>query len=246
MLTKIETIYDLLEYAKEHPNYQYTCYDGEWLIYPDNTSSYLKDIEINYKMMRVLEDWNKILDFEYYTISHRAVRNFKIDYEYAKKKIEEIKTFLETAIVTVKDKKYSSLKQIEDALSIGKYKISHDKTTIRNSYWGSGWETQAFDVFNYDYDYGNKNHYLMRIPYYMKQNVVGKKMFKFLLLDYVSVFNGWSESSRNYRIPQESGGYIISNEYYKKEKEALDKAYNEILEKKEYDKLDEMFTCTEL
>lgn len=43
-------------------------------------------------------------------------------------------------------------------------------------------------------------------------------MFKFLLLDYVSVFNGWSESSRNYRIPQESGGYIISDEYYKKKK----------------------------
>lgn len=130
-------------------------------------------------MMRVLEDWNKVLDFECYTISHRAVRNFKIDYEYAKKKIEEIKTFLETAIVTVKDKKYSSLKQIEDALSIGKYKISHDKTTIRNSYWGGDLETQAFDVFNYDYNYGNKNYYLMRIPYYMKQNVVGKRCLNF-------------------------------------------------------------------
>ena len=163
-MIKIETVYDLLEFSKEHPDYQYTCYDGEWLIYPDNSSGYLKDIEINYKMMRVLEDWDKVLDFKCYTISHRAVRNFKIDYEYAKKKIEEIKTFLETAIITVKDKKYSSLKQIEDALSISKYKVSHDKTTIRNSYWG--------------------------------------------------------------------GGYIISDEYYKKEKEALDKAYNDIISNK--------------
>ena len=110
MTIEIKTIYDLLEYAKEHPNYQYTYYDGEWLVYPDNSSSYLKDIEINYKMMRVLEDWNKVLDFECYTISHRAVRN--------------------------------------------------------------------------------------------------------------------------YRIPQESGGYIISDEYYRKEKEALDKAYSDIIERK--------------
>ena len=227
----INNIYDLLEFAKEHPNYQYTCYDGEWLIYPDDSYSCLEDIEINDKMMYVLENWDRVLDFECYTISHRAVRHFKIDYEYAKKKIEEIKAFLETAIVTVKDKKYSSLKQIEDALSINKYKISHDKTTIRNSYWGGGWETQAFDVFNYDYDYGHKSHYLMRIPYYMRGNVVGKKMFKFLLWDYASVFNGWSESSRNYRIPQENGGYIISDEYYKKEKEALNCAYNNIIEK---------------
>lgn len=76
----------------------------------------------------------------------------------------------------------------------------------------------------------------MRIPYYMRQNVVGKKMFKFVLLDYVSVFNGWSENSRNYRIPQENGGYIISDEYYKKEKEALDKAYSDIIERKKNDK----------
>ena len=60
-------------------------------------------------------------------------------------------------------------------------------------------------------------------------------MFKFLLLDYVSVFNGWSESSRNYRIPQESGGYIISDKYYRKEKEALDKAYSDIIERKKKD-----------
>ena len=226
---KIETVYDLLEYAKEHPNYQYTCYDGEWLIYPDNSDDYLKDIEINDKMMYVLEIWDKVLNFDGYTISHRAVRNFKIDYEYAKKKIEEIKAFLETAIVTVKDKKYSSLKQIEDALSDDRYKISHDKTIMRNSYWGGGRETQAFNIFNYDYRH--KSHYLMCIPYYMRENVVGKKMFKFLLWDYASVFNGWLESSRNYMIPQESGGYIISDEYYKKEKEALDKAYNEILKR---------------
>ena len=44
MTLKIDNIYDLLEYAKEHPNYQYTCYDGEWLIYPDDSYSYLKDI----------------------------------------------------------------------------------------------------------------------------------------------------------------------------------------------------------
>lgn len=233
MTLKINNIYNLLQCAKDNPNYQYTCYDGEWLIYPDDSGSYLKDVEINGRMMRVLEDWETVFSFEGYVISHRAVRNFKIDYKYAKKKIENIKNFLEHSIAVVKDKSYTSLKQIEDDISNTNFKMSHDKTIIRNSYWGGGWETQAFDIFDNNVKCG-REHYLMRIPYYMRGNVLGKKMFRFLLLDYTSVFNGWSDSSRNYRIPQEDGGYKISDEYYKKEKEALNCAYNDIIERIAY------------
>ena len=223
----INNVYDLLEFAKSNPDCQYTCYDGEWLIYLNESTDYLKDIEINQKMMRVLEDWNTVLDFDCYTISHRAVRNFKLDYNKAKEKIEQVKQFLEYAAVMVKDKKFTSLKQIENILSNEKYKISHDKTTIRNSYWGGGWETQAFDVFDNTIEYGN-GHYLMRIPYYIRENVTNKKLFRFLLLDYIAVFCNWSDSSRNYRIPLEDGGYKISDEYYQKERQALNNAYGEI------------------
>lgn len=231
MTTEIKTIYDLLEYAKEHPNYQYSYYDGVWLVYPNDSSNPLEDVNINARMMNVIEDWNTVLEFTGYTISHRAVRNFKIDYEYAKKKVKNIRLFLEQAIIKVKDQSYNSLKKIEEAISTSRFNVIDDSITMLGSYWGGGRETKAFEIFDTNYDYGEKGHYLMRIPYYMRGNVMGKKIFRFLMLDYIRAFGSWSEIAKDYRIYNDDGTIETSKEYFKKEKEAINRVYNTIVER---------------
>lgn len=229
MTTEIKTVYDLLEYAKEHPDYQYIYYDGEWLVYPNDSSNPLEDVNINARMMNVVEDWDTVLEFTGYTISHRAVRNFKIDYEYAKKKVENIRLFLNQAIIKVKDQSYSSLKKIEEAIATSRFNVIDDNITMLGSYWGGGWETKAFEIFDTNYKYG-KGRYLMQIPYYMRGNVIGKKIFRFLMLDYVRAFDGWSETVKDYRIYNDDGTIETSKEYFKKEKEVINRVYNTIVE----------------
>ena len=228
MTTEIKTIYDLLEYAKGHPNHQYVYYDGEWLVYPNDSSNYLKDVNINVRMMNVVEEWNSVLEFTGYTISHRAVRNFKIDYERAKKKVDNIRLFLEQAIIKVKDQSYNSLKKIEEDIATSRFNIIDNNVTILGSYWGGGWETKAFEIFDTNYDHG-KGRYLMRIPYYMRGNVIGKKIFRFLLMDYARAFDGWSEIAKDYRIYNDDGTIETAKEYFKKEKEVLNRVYNVIV-----------------
>ena len=229
MTTEIKTVYDLLEYAKGHPNHQYVYYDGEWLVYPNDSGGYLKDVNINARMMNVIEDWNTVLEFTGYTISHRAVRNFKIDYEYAKKKVENIRLFLDQAIIKVKDQSYNSLKKIEEAISTSRFNVIDDSITMLGSYWGGDWETKAFEIFDNNYDYGERHH-LMRISYYMRGNVIGKKIFRFLMMDYVRAFEGWSENVKDYRIYNDDGTIETSKEYFKKEKEVINRVYNTIVE----------------
>ena len=42
----IKTIYDLIEFAKTHPNYTYTNYEGERIVYDENCRR-VSDIKIN-------------------------------------------------------------------------------------------------------------------------------------------------------------------------------------------------------
>ena len=70
----IKKVYDLIEFAKQHPNYTYTNYEGERLIYDEN-DNLVNDVKINPLMMRALENLG-LLDFDGFTMSHRAVRNF--------------------------------------------------------------------------------------------------------------------------------------------------------------------------
>lgn len=57
----IKTVYDLIEYSKNHPNYEYTYYDGDWIIYDDKDNLVdEKEVKLNSIMMRQLADMNVI------------------------------------------------------------------------------------------------------------------------------------------------------------------------------------------
>lgn len=70
----IKTIYDLINYSKQHPNYVYSVYDGEWIVYDDkNNLIDSKDVQFNCKLMYNLEDAS-LMTYQGCVISHKAVR----------------------------------------------------------------------------------------------------------------------------------------------------------------------------
>lgn len=81
----IKTVYDLIEYSKNHPNYEYTYYDGDWIVYDDKDNLIdEKEVKLNSIMMRQLADMN-VISFKGYVISHRAVRRYCVDESFEEK-----------------------------------------------------------------------------------------------------------------------------------------------------------------
>ena len=48
-------------------------------------------------------------------------------------------------------------------------------------------------------------------------------------MDYARVFDGWSEIAKDYRIYNDDGTIETAKEYFKKEKEVLNRVYNVIV-----------------
>lgn len=85
----IKTVYDLIEYSKNHPNYEYTYYDGDWIVYDDKDNLIdEKEVKLNSIMMRQLADMN-VISFKGYVISHRAVRRYCVDENFEEKIADE-------------------------------------------------------------------------------------------------------------------------------------------------------------
>lgn len=73
----IKTIYDLIEFAKTHPNYTYTNYEGERIVYDENCRRVSES-------MRIIED--ELLDRNVdYIIIHNHIEDISHMIKYMEK-----------------------------------------------------------------------------------------------------------------------------------------------------------------
>jgi hypothetical protein len=224
----IKTVYDLIEYSKNHPNYEYTYYDGDWIVYDDKDNLIdEKEVKLNSIMMRQLADMN-VISFKGYVISHRAVRRYCVD-ENFEEKIAIIKKMLTDIIVTVKDVKIKSLKHISQIFE-DRYKIFADTETEEGSYWGGCYEVRKLHFCNDLKFWGSK--VVWEYTYYVAGNCLGSKFYKNMINLYSQVFGGWDVSSKNYKryIDDKHNSFVTDDEWFKLRDEAFEKSYIECLE----------------
>lgn len=221
----IKTVYDLIQYSKEHPNYEYTVYDGEWIVYDDkNNLISSKDIQFNGKLMYSLAE-SGLLTYQGCVISHRAVRQYTLDADF-EEKVQKMKYILSFVINKLQNYKVSSIAKLQEYFK-DDYYITYSRDTLPGSYWGGGFDTSVL----YIYDNPNKfnKKLVFKCVYYMMFNIKGKKLHKMLLQEYSKIFLGFDEWARNYRNYVTEHSYTIDQKYYDLENESLKKAQEECL-----------------
>lgn len=222
----IKTIYDLIEFAKTHPNYTYTNYEGERIVYDENRRR-ISDIKINHLMMHSLETIG-ILDFCGCVISHRAVRNYKIsNIEDFEANVNKIKNVMQNLIKKSKDLKVKSIKHLSEYFK-NEYKIIYDKMYISYSYWGGGKDEQT--LYINELNANTLNSTIFYFPYYYAENLKNKGFYKHIMDFYIKIFNGFDEDFRDYKEYKTNNSFIIKPEYYDLKNKAYEYAYNEILQ----------------
>ena len=177
----IKKVYDLIEFAKQHPNYTYTNYEGERLIY-DEKDNLVNDVKINPLMMKALEDLH-LLDFDGCTMSHRAVRNYKISsIKLFEDSINEIKNVMQNLISKTKDLKIKSLTHLIEYFD-DEYAISYYRCYHSYSYWGGGRYEQTLFIQK---EFEDKlNETIFSFPYYYADNLKNKGFHKFIMDFYI-------------------------------------------------------------
>jgi hypothetical protein len=222
----IKTIYDLIEFAKTHPNYTYTNYEGERIVYDENCRR-VSDIKINHLMMHSLETIG-ILDFCGCVMSHRAVRDYKIsNIEDFEANVNKIKNVMQHLIKKSKDLKVKSIKHLSEYFK-NEYKIIYDKMYIPYSYWGGGKDEQT--LYIKELNANTLNSTIFYFPYYYAENLKNKGFYKYIMDFYIKIFNGFDEDFRDYKEYKTNNSFIIKPEYYDLKNKAYEYAYNEILQ----------------
>lgn len=223
----IKKVYDLIEFAKQHPNYTYTNYEGERLIYDEN-DNLVNDVKINPLMMRALEDLG-LLDFDGCTMSHRAVRNYKISsIKLFEDSINEIKNVMQNLISKTKDLKIKSLTHLIEYFD-DEYDISYDRRYHSYSYWGGGRSEQTLFIQK---EFKDKlNETIFSFPYYYAENLKNKGFHKFIMDFYISLFDGFDIDWRNYREIHSDNTVTMNNEYYVLKNMYYDDVYDKICTK---------------
>lgn len=222
----IKTIYDLIEFAKTHPNYTYTNYEGERIVYDENCRR-ISNIKINHLMMYSLETIG-ILDFCGCVISHRAVRDYKIsNIEDFEANVNKIKNVMQNLIKKSKDLKVKSIKHLSEYFK-NEYKIIYDKMYISYSYWGGGKDEQT--LYIKELNANTLNSTIFYFPYYYAENLKNKGFYKHIMDFYIKIFNGFDEDFRDYKEYKTNNSFIIKPEYYDLKNKAYEYAYNEILQ----------------
>lgn len=215
----IKTVYDLIEFAREHLDYTYTYYAGEHIVY-DKNNNLINDVKFNHLMMYYLEEFG-LLEFQGYCISHKAVRYYKIsnikDFE---KRVEDVKNTLEVLISKSKDLKVKSLKHLIEYFKNDFY-IFYDKESEPVSYWGGGREINYLFI-----DAIDKNR-IFKFPYYYAPNLKNNLFHSMIMNFYSRIFEGFDEEERNYREYITKNSFKTSKEYF----DLRNKAYNEIYKK---------------
>lgn len=223
----IKKVYDLIEFAKQHPRYTYTNYEGERLVYNEN-GNLVHDVKINPLMMRALEDLG-LLDFDGCTISHRAVRNYKISsIKLFEDSINEIKNVMQNLISKTKDLKIKSLTHLIEYFD-DEYAISYDRCYHSYSYWGGGRYEQTLYIQKEFKDKLNKT--IFSFPYYYVANLKNKGFHKFIMDFYISLFVGFDIDWRNYREIHSDNTVTMNNEYYMLKNMYYDYVYDKICTK---------------
>lgn len=210
----IKTVYDLIDFAKQHPGYTYTSYTGEKLVYDENYDL-VNDVKINPLMMGVLEDSN-LLKFDGCTISHRAVRNYKISsIKLFEDSINDVKNVMQDIISKTKDLKIKSLTHLIECFD-KEYFITADRQYRSYSYWGGGRYEQTLVIRK---DKLGKR--IFSFPYYHATNLKNKGFHKSIMNFYISLFTGFDIDGRNYReihsdhtVTMNSEYYTLKNKYY--------------------------------
>lgn len=221
--TYIKSVYDLIQYSKEHPNYVYTVYDGEWIVYDDkNNLINSKDVQFNRKLMYSLED-TSLMTYQGCVISHRAVRQYTLDTNF-EEKVQKMKYILSFVINKLQNYKVSSIVKLQEYFK-DDYFITYSRDTLPGSYWGGGYETSVLYVFDNPDKFHKK--LVFKYPYHMILNIKGKGLYKMLLRLYSRVFLGFDEDTREYRIYNSNNSFRIDQKYYDLENESLKKAQEE-------------------
>lgn len=180
----IKTVYDLIEFAKQHPRYTYTNYAGEKLIYDENYNL-VNDVKLNPLMMVTLEDLN-LLNFDGYTISHRAVKNYKISsIKLFEDSINTIKNTMQNLISKTKDLKIKSLTHLIECFG-DEYYITADKWYRSYSYWGGGRYEQTLFIHKDKF-----SKLIFSFPYHHIVNLKNKGFHKSIMNFYISLFGGF-------------------------------------------------------
>ena len=223
----IKKVYDLIEFAKQHPNYTYTNYEGERLIYDENDNR-VNDVKINPLMMKALEDLG-LLDFDGCTMSHRAVRNYKISsIKLFEDSINEIKNVMQNLISKTKDLKIKSLTHLIEYFD-DEYAISYYRCYHSYSYRGGGRYEQTLFIQK---EFKDKlNETIFSFPYYYAENLKNKGFHKFIMDFYISLFDGFDIDWRNYREIHSDNTVTMNNEYYVLKNMYYDYVYDKICAK---------------
>nr|DAJ42556.1 MAG TPA: hypothetical protein [Caudoviricetes sp.] len=223
----IKKVYDLIEFAKQHPRYTYTNYEGERLVYNEN-GNLVHDVKINPLMMKTLEDLG-LLDFDGCTISHRAVRNYKISsIKLFEDSINEIKNVMQNLISKTKDLKIKSLTHLIEYFD-DEYAISYDRCYHSYSYWGGGRYEQTLYIQKEFKDKLNKT--IFSFPYYYVANLKNKGFHKFIMDFYISLFVEFDIDWRKYREIHSDNTVTMNNEYYMLKNMYYDYVYDKICTK---------------
>lgn len=223
----IKTVYDLIDFAKQHPRYTYTNYAGERLIYDENYDI-VNDVKINPLMIGVLEDLD-LLDFDGCTISHRAVRNYKISsVKLFEDSINNAKNVMQNLISKTKDLKIKSLTHLIEYFD-DEYVITYDRWYHSYSYWGGGRYEQTLFIQKDKLD-----KIIFSFPYYHATNLKNKGFHKSIMNFYISLFVGFDIDWRNYREIHSDHTVTMNNEYYMLKNMCYNDVYNKICVKDKF------------
>lgn len=223
----INNVYEFIEFAKAHPNYTYTIWDGSDILYDENNNLIEnKNLFFNSHLMYVLRKLD-ILDYINCTISHHQVRNYQINnIQKFEEKVANVKKCLQNLIVKSKDLKIKSLSHLIEYFE-NDYDIDYDSSYVTYSCYYYRKE-QFLNIRDL-----KTRKIIFSFPYGNAGALKSYGFYNFLIGFYAKLFCNFNLNVDDYREYITPTSFRISKEYNKIRKNIMNETYELILRERE-------------